>query len=76
MCRRNGSSNFFLDLKVDLVKVQMRDNYWWAVIKLSSCTTFSKVKWVVVFLITNILSIHDRLTVASQIGGSMERGVC
>ena len=76
MCRRNGSSNFFLDLKVDLVKVQMRDNYWWAVIKLRSCSTFSKVKWVVVFLITNILSIHDRLTVASQIGGSMERGVC
>jgi len=55
-----------LNLKVDLLKVQMRD--YRAVGTLDS-GTLSKIKGIIIFLITHIVSAHDGFTVASEVRG-------
>jgi hypothetical protein len=64
-----------LNLKFNLIKVQMRDNHRFRAVTSCSCGYFSKVKGVVVFLITNVVSVHDGLSVASQVGPPVKGGV-
>jgi hypothetical protein len=52
----------------------MRDNHRFRTVT-SCCGNLSKVKGVVVFLITNIVSVHDGLSVASKVGAPVKRGV-
>jgi hypothetical protein len=69
------SRYLFLNLKFNLIKVQMRDNHRFRAVTSCSCGNLSKVKGVVVFLITNIVSVHDGLSVASQVGAPVKGGV-
>ena len=55
-----------MNLKVDLLKVQMRD---YRAVTTLDCDTLSKVKGVIIFLITHIVSAHDGFTVASEVRG-------
>jgi len=55
-----------LNIKVDLLKVQMRDD---RAVTTLDCSTLSKVKGVIIFLINHFFSAHDGFTVASEVRG-------
>ena len=64
-----------MNLKFNLIKIQMRDNHRFRAVTSCCRGNLSKVKGVVVFLITNIVSVHDGLSVASQVGAPVKGGV-
>ena len=64
-----------MNLKFNLIKIQMRNNHRLRAVTSCSCSNLSKVKGVVVFLITYVVSVHDGLSVASQVGAPVKGGV-